>query len=84
MTNKEIVHRNLGLTFDLVKYIIDNPGLLSRLPDEFILEFVDKDFSNKLDYRQKVVKKKKEIYVRVKSSFDILTRYRSKKVHAKN
>ncbi len=33
MTNKEIVNRNIGLTFDFVKQIIDDPALAEQLPD---------------------------------------------------
>ena len=44
MTNKETVERNLGLTFDFVNNIIDNPSLIEKLPAQFKLEFVEKDF----------------------------------------
>ncbi len=44
MTNKEIVNRNLGLTFDLIRTIIDNPAIVNKLPDHCEIEFVEKDF----------------------------------------
>ena len=30
MTNKEIVNRNIGLTFDLIRKIIENPDLADK------------------------------------------------------
>ena len=47
MTNKEIVYRNIGLTFDLIRKIIENPDLADKIPDNSIIEFVEKDFEVK-------------------------------------
>ena len=33
MTNKEIINRNIGLTFDLIRKIIENPDLADKIPD---------------------------------------------------
>ena len=46
MTNKEAIERNIGLTFDFVNYLIDNPMDIGNLPGNFKLEFVEKDFPN--------------------------------------
>lgn len=46
MTNKETITRNIGLTFDFVNYLIDNPSIIEKFTDTFKLEFVEKDFSN--------------------------------------
>lgn len=46
MTNKETVERNIGLTFDFVNHLIDNLILAENLPDDFKLEFIEKDFPN--------------------------------------
>ena len=70
MTNKENINRNIGLTFDFVRYLIDNPKEIDNLPDEFILEFVDKDFSNKIKPTTKGLKHK-ETFVRVRNTFEI-------------
>lgn len=43
ISNKEIINRNLSLTFEFVKKLMDNPGLLEKLPDYFELNFLDKD-----------------------------------------
>lgn len=42
MTNKETIHRNIGLTFDFVRYLIKNPKEAEKLPDNFELEFIEK------------------------------------------
>ena len=47
MTNKEIINRNIGLTFDLIRKIIENPDLLDKIPDNSMIEFVEKDFEVK-------------------------------------
>jgi len=45
MTNKETITRNIGLTFDFVNHLIDNKEDLDKLPDNFTIEFIEKDFS---------------------------------------
>jgi len=71
MTNKETVIRNLGLTFDFVKHLIGCPELTEKLPDDFILEFAEKDFAHSFK-AFKPGKKKKETIVKVKNSFELL------------
>jgi len=72
MTNKEIVERNIGLTFDFVNYLIDNKSEIEKLPDNFHLKFIEKDFPKRQPF-QKEGKKTflQERYVRVKNSFVI-------------
>jgi len=73
MTNKEIANRNIGGTFDFVEYLIDNPNEIENLPDNFILEFVEKDFPKKVMRNRKKMDSLPIKYVRVKNSFDLLT-----------
>ncbi|MDZ4844416.1 MAG: hypothetical protein SH857_02580 [Chitinophagales bacterium] len=67
MTNKEQVKRNLGLTFDFVHQLIEQPEHLAKLPEKFTLQFEEKDFSKSDEERRG----KKMKSVRVKSKFDI-------------
>lgn len=72
MTNKETVTRNLGLTFDFVNQLIDNPSQLESLPDKFKLNFVESDF-NIISQKEPLRKNKrtvKEKYVKVKNTFE--------------
>jgi len=72
MTNKETVERNIGLTFDFVNYLIDNKSEMEKLPDNFTVEFVEKDFP-KLQRRHladdKVTSSPKKKFIQVKNSF---------------
>lgn len=43
MTRKEYVKRNIGMTFDFVRYLIDHPEGLESLPNGAELEFIDKE-----------------------------------------
>ncbi len=43
--------RNIGLTFDFVSYLMDNKAEVEKLPDNFDLEFIEKDFS-KLQHKR--------------------------------
>ncbi len=66
MTNKETVHRNIGLVFDLIRKIIEHPKLADRIPDNCTIEFVDKDFVMKVkdkDRNVKLIKVKNEIEI---------------------
>jgi len=71
MTNKETIERNIGLTFDFVDHLIDHKADLEKLPDNFTIEFVEKDFP-KLQRRhsknQPTPSVRKE-FVQVKNSF---------------
>lgn len=72
MTNKETIERNIGLTFDFVNHLMDNPALTENLPDDFKLEFIEKDFPNIEKKKQPEpdshVKRK---FVRVRNSFEL-------------
>jgi len=73
MTNKETVERNIGLTFDFVNELIENPDLTENLPDDFKLEFIEKDFptlERKDDTMKEQETKKKR--VKVRNTFDFL------------
>lgn len=70
MTNKETVERNIGLTFDFVNHMIDNPNLVESLPENFNLEFIEKDFPNVEKKQQEKGSKTKRKYVRVRNSFE--------------
>ncbi|MEP7170498.1 MAG: hypothetical protein ABI855_14105 [Bacteroidota bacterium] len=69
MTNREIVNRNIGLTFDFLRQVIKNPEMLDSIPDKSTLEFVDKDFS-KIEKTKRTKTKRK--YMRVKSEFVVI------------
>jgi len=72
MTNKETIERNIGLTFDFVNYLIDKPEIAENLPDNFKLEFVEKDFptiEKRIDEKQKSPLKRK--FVIVKNTFEM-------------
>ena len=67
MTNKETIERNIGLTFDFVNHLIDNKSDLEKLPNDFTVEFIEKDFP-KLQ-RSQVTADTKRKYVQVRNSF---------------
>jgi len=71
MTNKETIKRNIGLTFDFVNYLIENKSDLEKLPDNFTVEFIEKDFP-KLQHHQALHRTTVDTnrkYVQVKNSF---------------
>ena len=43
MTKKEYIERNIGMTFDFIKYLIDHPEAIELIPDGAELDFIDKD-----------------------------------------
>lgn len=44
MTRKEIINRNIGLTFDFVREIIKDDSIINDLPETCEIEFIEKDF----------------------------------------
>jgi len=70
MTKKEIVNRNIGLTFDFLRQVIDDPSLLDDIPNGSLLKFVEKDFSKE---KTDLSKRKKNIqYLEVRSHFSVI------------
>jgi len=68
MTNKETVNRNIGLTFDFVRQVIDNPELVDELEDNSSIEFLQKDYPEIKTAKDVVADK----YIRIKRSFELL------------
>lgn len=71
MTKKEIISRNIGLSFDFIRQAIKNPSLLDKIPNGSTLEFVEKDFTKK-EKNGPIKKKDKRKYLRVKSELEII------------
>jgi hypothetical protein len=72
MTQQETITHNIGLTFDFVNYLLDNKSDLEKLPDNFELEFQEKDFS-KSECKQDVplvTSKMEKKYVQVRNAFE--------------
>lgn len=43
MTKKEYIERNIGMTFDFIKQLIDHPEAIESIRDGAELDFIDKD-----------------------------------------
>ena len=71
MTNKETIERNIGLTFDFVNHLINNKSELENLPDNFTIEFVEKDFPKlqRRDSVNQIIPDTEKKFVQVKNSF---------------
>ena len=74
MTNKELIKRNIGLTFDFVHHLMDHPEVIVKLPKNFKLEFIDKDFTKleKMDQVQDIESELTKKYVKVRNDFQII------------
>lgn len=70
MTNKETVERKIGLTFDYVNFLIDNPSAVEDLPDNFKLEIIEKDFPRKETMKLKKTLEQPQKTVRVLNTFE--------------
>ena len=68
MTKKESINRNIGLSFDFLKEINNNPALFSKIPKGTTIEFVEKDFPKR---ESNTPVKRKHKYVRVKNEFEM-------------
>jgi len=69
MTKTEYVERNIGMTFDFIRYLIDNPEAIESLPNGALLDFIDKDLPFKL---KKQVKRKRVARYRVEHTFGLI------------
>ena len=72
MTNKEMVERKIGLAFDYVNFLIDNPSMVDNLPEKYKLDFIEKDFPSKETTKLIKLPKQPRKAVRVLNSFEFI------------
>lgn len=68
MTNKEYVDRNIGLTFDFLREVVKDPEVLEKIPDNAILEFVEKDFTK----TERPGSVKPDTFIKVRNQFELI------------
>ena len=68
MTNKETVNRNIGLTFDFARQIVEDPGMIGNLKDNAVIEFLQKDYPVK----EKAKQVKTDSFIKVKRNFELI------------
>jgi hypothetical protein len=68
MTNKETVNRNIGLTFDFVRQIVENPELVDKIKDNSTIEFLQKDYPEREETKQIIADK----FIKVKRNFELI------------
>ena len=67
MTKKEHVERNIGMTFDFTRHLIDCPEIIDTIPAGAELDFIDKDMPFKV---KEHAKKKKVARYKVEHIFE--------------
>ncbi len=68
MTNKETINRNIGLSFDFIRQIVNNPKMIEELEDNSIIEFLQKDYPEREKSRQIIPDK----FIKVKRNFEMI------------
>jgi hypothetical protein len=68
MTNKETVNRNIGLSFDFVKQIVNSPKILEDIDNESVIEFIQKDYPE-LENKKNITPDK---FIKVKRKFELI------------
>lgn len=68
MTNKESINRNIGLTFDFIKQVIENPETIDKIEDNSTIEFLQKDYPERESPKQIIADK----YIRVRRKFELI------------
>ena len=43
MTKNEIVLKNISLSFDFIRYLLQHPDLLAGMPENADIEFIERD-----------------------------------------
>jgi hypothetical protein len=69
VTKKEIINRNIGLSFDLLKKINNDLSIIKKIPKGSVIEFVEKDFPKK---EKQTSGKKRRKYISVKNEFEVI------------
>lgn len=66
MTKKEYAERNIGMTFDFIRHLIEHPETIDTINDGAELDFIDKD----MPFRAKTVSRKKVARYKVEHIFE--------------
>lgn len=53
MTKKEYMERNIGITFDFIRHLIDHPEIIDTIPNGAELAFIDKNIPFKIKRQDK-------------------------------
>ena len=67
MTKKEKINRNIGLTFDFLRQVAEDPSIIEKIPNGSVLEFIEKDFPIIETSKQK----SKKVYLKVTSRIEV-------------
>ena len=70
MTKKEHVERNIGMTFDFTRHLIDCPEIIDTIPAGAELDFIDKDMPFKVKEHAK--KKKVALWKAIYQFYEFL------------
>ena len=68
MTNKETVNRNIGLSFDFLKQIVNNPKMIEKIEDNSTIEFLQKDYPE----RERIKRTIPDKFIKVKRNFEMI------------
>ena len=68
MTNKETVNRNIGLSFDFMRQIVNNPEMIDNLENNSTIEFLQKDYPEREKIKQIIPDK----FIKVKRNFEMI------------
>jgi len=68
MTNKETVNRNLGLSFDFIRQIVNNPKIMDKIENDSTIEFLQKDYPEREKTKRIIADK----FIRVKRNFEMI------------
>jgi len=68
MTKKEIAERNIGMTFDFVRQVVNDPALAETIPGGAEIAFIDEDMPTKK--RKEYLRSRKVIRYKVEHVFE--------------
>lgn len=72
MTHTEIVQKNIALTFDFIRYMIQHPDLFEKLPDYADIEFIATDLPFYEDEAPCIEEEHKPVFFKVEHAFSLM------------
>ncbi|MBW1706244.1 MAG: hypothetical protein JRJ86_13925 [Deltaproteobacteria bacterium] len=69
MRKNEIVKKNTSLVFDFLRYLVEHPEMIQKIPDGSELEFLDKDFP--ILESENSAEESEKLFLTVEHTFDI-------------
>lgn len=72
MKEKEIITREIGLTFDFLRYLLENPNEIEKIPNNTEIVFLEDNFPE-IEKKNKISARRKTTAYHINKTFEAIS-----------